>query len=119
MLDRQDFRERIARLVRLLRERGIDGAIFTAESNIAYFSGFRSHAPWMTSARPNFMIVSADGKTALLGSGFVEPEMRRMSIVSDIRVYGQANGIPTDQIADVLDHVAHRAACVYRKPHPH
>jgi Xaa-Pro aminopeptidase len=98
----QEHRERIERLTRLLRSNSVDGAIFTAESNIAYFSGFRSHAPWMTSARPNFMVVSADGRTAMLGSGFVEPEMRRMSVVSDIRVYGQANGIPIGQIADIL-----------------
>ena len=98
----QEHRERIERLTDLLRSNSVDGAIFTAESNITYFSGFRSHAPWMTSARPNFLIVSADGRTAMLGSGFVEPEMRRMSIVRDIRVYGQANGIPIDQITDVL-----------------
>jgi len=102
MHDRQEHRQRIDRLTRLLRDNKIDGAIFTAESNIAYFSGFRSHAPWMTSARPNFMILSADGRTAMLGSGFVEPQMRRMSVIADIRVYGQANGIPVDQIADVL-----------------
>jgi Xaa-Pro aminopeptidase len=102
MFDPQEHRDRIIRLTRLLIQNGIDGAIFTAESNIAYFSGFRSHAPWMTSARPNFMIVSASGQTALLGSGFVEPEMKRMSVVSDVRVYGQANGIPVDQIAEVL-----------------
>ena len=38
----------------------------------------------------------------MLGSGFVEPEMKRMSVISDIRVYGQANGIPIDQIKDIL-----------------
>src|SRR3954469_23163695 len=98
MLEPQEYRERIIRLTRLLVRDGIDGAIFTAEPNIAYFSGFRSHAPWMTSARPNFLVVSASGRTALLGSGFVEPEMKRMSVVSDVRVYGKANGIPLDQI---------------------
>lgn len=102
MLDPQEHRERIARLTRLMRQQGVDGAIFTAESNIAYFSGFRSHAPWMTSARPNFMVVSASGQAALLGSGFVEPEMKRMSVAADVRVYGQANGIPLDQILDIL-----------------
>jgi len=102
MQNRQEYLERVNRLAGLLRDNGMDGAIFTAESNIAYFSGFRSHAPWMTSARPNFMVVSASGQTAMLGSGFVEPEMRRMSIVSDIRIYGQANGIPINQIADIL-----------------
>src|SRR5262249_41218309 len=84
MLDPQEHRGRISRLTRLMRQQSVDGAIFTAESNISYFSGFRSHAPWMTSARPNFMVVSASGQTALLGSGFVEPEMKRMSIVSDV-----------------------------------
>lgn len=102
MLDPSEYRQRIVRLARLLREHNVDGAIFTAESNIAYFSGFRSHAPWMTSARPNFMVVSASGQTALLGSGFVEPEMKRMSVVSDIRVYGQAKGIPIAEIAEIL-----------------
>lgn len=102
MIDHQERRDRIARLALLLRQNDIGAALFTAESNIAYFSGFRSHAPWMTSARPNFMVVSANGQTALLGSGFVEPEMKRMSVVSDVRIYGQANGIPVDQIKDVL-----------------
>jgi Xaa-Pro aminopeptidase len=101
-IGRDEYRERIGRLTALLTRNDIDGALFTAESNITYFSGFRSHAPWMTSARPNFLIVSADGRTAMLGSGFVEPEMRRMSVVDDIRVYGQANGIPIVQIADIL-----------------
>ena len=102
MIEKQEYGERIGRLAQLLRARSIAAAVFTAESNIAYFSGFRSHAPWMTSARPNFLVVSADGRTALLGSGFVEPEMRRMSVVTDVRVYGQAKGLPIDQIIDIL-----------------
>jgi Xaa-Pro aminopeptidase len=102
MLAASEHRDRLARLGRLLRDQKTDGAIFTAESNIAYFSGFRSHAPWMTSARPNFMVVSADGQAVLLGSGFVEPEMKRISVVPDIRVYGQAKGVPIDQIAEIL-----------------
>ena len=32
MLDPQEHRERIARLTRLMRQQGVDGAIFTAES---------------------------------------------------------------------------------------
>jgi Xaa-Pro aminopeptidase len=102
MLDRAEYLGRIKRFAGLLRARGLDGALLTAETNIAYFSGFRGHAPWSTFARPNLLAISADGRTALLGSGFVAPEMARTSVVTDIRIYAQAAGLPLDAIGDML-----------------
>ncbi len=102
MIQSDEYRTRIASLSRLLRAKGFHGALFTAESNIAYFSGFRSHAPWMTFARPNFLAVSADGRAAMLGSGFVEPEMRRVSVVSDVRTYAQAAGVPLAELTGMF-----------------
>jgi len=102
MFDRNEHLVRIARFAALLRDGGLHGALLTSESNIAYFSGFRGHAPWTTFARPNLLAISADGRTALLGSGFVAPEMARTSVVEDIRIYTQAAGLPLGQIVDVL-----------------
>ena len=102
MLDHNEYLGRIGRFASLLRERGLHGALLTAESNIAYFSGFRGHAPWSTFARPNFLAISAGGGTALLGSGFVAPEMARTSVVADVRIYTQAAGLPLGEIEDIL-----------------
>ena len=65
MLDRAEYLGRIERFAGLLRARGLDGALLTTESNIAYFSGFRGHAPWSTFARPNLLAISESEKISM------------------------------------------------------
>src|SRR5262245_25699776 len=108
MIERGEYRTRIEKFARLLREKGLHGAVLTAETNFTYFSGFRSHAPWTTLARTTFLMISADGRSAMLTSAFAEPEVRRMSVVEDIRTYSQTIGVAVDKIVDILSDLGMR-----------
>lgn len=103
MITRDEYRERIARLARLMPEQGIDAILLSGESNIDYFSGFRHHAPWTLFARPFLQVITADGRSAMLTHGFLEREMRRTSVVDDVRVYTHSGGAPIALIRDTLD----------------
>jgi Xaa-Pro aminopeptidase len=101
-IEREEYVQRIARLAALAREARLNGVILTGESNIAYFSGFRHHAPWTLFARPFFEVVSADGRAALVAHSFLVPEMERTSAVRDIRAYTRSGSAAIPPLADVV-----------------
>jgi Xaa-Pro aminopeptidase len=102
MIAPDEYRGRIVRLAALMRERDIDAVLLSGESNIDYLSGFRHHAPWTLFARPFLQIITADGRAAMLTHGFLEREMRRTSVVADVRVYTHSGGAPIMLIRDTL-----------------
>jgi Xaa-Pro aminopeptidase len=102
MIEKSEYRARIARFASLLRTNDMAGALLTAESNIDYYTGFRHHAPWTLFARPFFQIVSADGRTALLTHSFLAPEMQRTSAVDDVRIFTHSGAAPVDQIREIM-----------------
>lgn len=102
MIETKEYLARIQRLAALMRKKGVNGILLTAESNIDYFSGFRHHAPWTLFARPFFQIISADGRAALLTHTFLEPEMRRTSAVHDIRVFTASGDAPVSQLHEIM-----------------
>ncbi len=102
MIESKEYLARIHKLAGRMRKEGLDGVLLTAESNIDYFSGFRHHAPWTLFARPFFQIISADGRTALLTHTFLEPEMRRTSVVADIRTFSTSGDAPVAQVREIM-----------------
>src|SRR5258708_31209603 len=94
MISKVEYAARIEKLASRLRAAGMDGVLLTAESNIDYFSGFRHHAPWTLFARPFFQIISADGRSALLTHTFLEPDMRRTSVVPDVCTFTHSAAAP-------------------------
>jgi Xaa-Pro aminopeptidase len=102
MISKAEYAARIEKLASRLRAAGMDGVLLTAESNIDYFSGFRHHAPWTLFARPSFQIISADGRSALLTHTFLEPEMRRTSVVTDVRTFSHSGDAPVEQLHAML-----------------
>jgi Xaa-Pro aminopeptidase len=102
MIDSKEYLARIQMLANRMRQAGLDGVLLTAESNIDYFSGFRHHAPWTLFARPFFQIISADARTALLTHTFLEPEMRRTSVVTDIRTFTTSGDAPVAQLHEIM-----------------
>src|SRR5215831_19310500 len=102
MIESREYLARIHKLAGLMRKEGLDGILLTAESNIEYLSGFRHHAPWTLFARPFFQIISADGRSALLTHTFLEPEMRRTSVVTDVRTFSHSGDAPVEQLHAML-----------------
>jgi len=103
MIDRKEYLARIHKLANRMRQAGLDGILLTAESNIDYFSGFRHHAPWTLFARPFFQVISSDARTALLTHTFLEPEMRRTSVVTDIRTFTTSGDAPVAQLREIMN----------------
>jgi Xaa-Pro aminopeptidase len=102
MIEKSEYLERIKKLAALMRDTGLEGILLTAESNIDYFSGFRHHAPWTLFARPFFQVISADGQSAQLAHTFLEPEMRRTSVVSDVRTFAHSGDAPVGQLRSIM-----------------
>ena len=61
-----EFLGRIALCQKLQREQGFNGMLVSAEANINYYSGYRTHAPWTTFTRPMFLFVPAEGRPPAL-----------------------------------------------------
>lgn len=62
---------------------GLTGIMVSAEANINYYSGYRTHAPWTTFTRPMFLFLPLQGRPLLLTQTFVTPEAQARSIGCD------------------------------------
>ena len=60
-----EFLGRIALCQKRQREQGFNGMLVSAEANINYYSGYRTHAPWTTFTRPMFLFIPAEGRPLL------------------------------------------------------
>lgn len=74
-----EFLGRIALCQKRQREQGFNGMLVSAEANINYYSGYRTHAPWTTFTRPMFLFIPAEGRPLLYTQTFVTPEARLRS----------------------------------------
>lgn len=101
-IPKNEYRERIRKLAELARDSGLTGVMLSGETNIDYFSGFRHHCPWTLFARPFYEAIAADGRAAIVGHGFLVPEMRRTGVVEDIRTYPRGGAASTRLLADTL-----------------
>lgn len=102
MIEKAEYLERTKKIAARMREQGLDGILLTAESNIDYFSGYRHHAPWTLFARPFFLVISADGRSAHLTHTFLEPEMKRTSAVADVRTFAHSGDAPLEQLRSIM-----------------
>lgn len=101
-IERSEYRTRIEKLASLARSGRMDGVLLSAESNVDYFSGYRHHAPWTLFARSFFEVVSADGKAAIVAHSFLVPEIRRTSVVDDVRSYDRGGVASNALLVDTL-----------------
>lgn len=69
-----EYKHRTEKAQRLLQEAGWGGMMLSSESNMHYYSGYRTHIPWGTFTRPQFLFLPAQGTPIVYTQGFVSPE---------------------------------------------
>ena len=77
---RGDFsKDEIQKRIDLCRERmkefGFYGMLLSAESNLNYYTDYKTHAPWTTFTRLSFFFMPENGSLLLYVQIFVEPEV--------------------------------------------
>jgi Xaa-Pro aminopeptidase len=84
-----EYERRVQGLQERMRERGLTGALLTAEANYNYFAGYHHFAPWTTFCRPVFLAVPAEAgaEPALLVHAFPAADAKRDAWFDDVRSY--------------------------------
>lgn len=98
-----EFLGRIALCQKLQREQGFNGMLVSAEANINYYSGYRTHAPWTTFTRPMFLFIPAEGRPLLYTQTFVTPEARLRSYGCDHRNFDSLLGPTAQDLAGIME----------------
>lgn len=101
--DEAEFSGRIAGCQRLLTEKGMTGMLVSAEANINYYSGYRTHAPWTTFTRPMFLFIPVSGKPLLYTQTFVTPEARLRSHGCLHRNFDSLLGPTAAELAGIME----------------
>ncbi len=98
----EDIQARIDLCQKNMNEQGFEGVVFSAESNMNYYSNFHTHAPWTTFTRPMFLFVPKEGKPVLYLHIFQTPDARAISKACDIRAFESLLGPNALQIAEIM-----------------
>lgn len=93
---------RIKECQRRLSERSMQGMLVSAESNINYYSGYRTHAPWTTFTRPMFLFIPVSGKPLLYTQTFVTPEAEVCSVGCDNFNFDSLLGPTAQELAQLM-----------------
>ena len=72
-------------------------------TNINYYSGYRTHAPWTTFTRPMFLFIPAEGRPLLYTQTFVTPEARLRSYGCDHRNFDSLLGPTAQDLAGIME----------------
>lgn len=99
--EEKEFLTRLEKCRILQIQTGIVGMIVSAEANINYYSGYRTHAPWTTFTRPMFLFIPAKGKPLLYTQTFVTPEATSNSFGCDNRNFNSLIGPSAEDLAGI------------------
>lgn len=69
-----EYKARVEKAQQMLQEAGWSGMVLSAESNMHYYTGYRTHLPWGTFTRPMFLFLPAEGTPIVYTQGFVTQE---------------------------------------------
>ena len=103
---------RIKECQKKLSERDMIGMMVSAESNINYYTGYRTHAPWTTFTRPMFLFIPAAGKPILYTQTFVTPEATVCSVGCDNLNFDSLLGPKAQELADLMIQLGMDKGCV-------
>ncbi len=98
----EDIQGRIDLCQKKMNEQGFEGIVFSAESNLNYYSNFHTHAPWTTFTRPMFLFVPKEGKPVLYLHIFQTPDAKAISKACEIRGFESLLGPDTKQVGDIM-----------------
>ena len=101
VFEEREFLERQAKCRELLEKNGMCGMIVSAEANINYYSGYRTHTPWTTFTRPMFLFIPVKGNPLLYTQTFVTPEATVTSAGCDNRNFDSLLGPTAKELADI------------------
>ena len=103
IFENQEFLDRISYCQTLLGEQGFSGMMVSAEANINYYSGYRTHAPWTTFTRPMFLFIPTSGQPLLYTQTFVTPEARVRSHGCIHRNFDSLLGPTAQELAGIME----------------
>lgn len=98
-----EFLSRISLCQKKLAEQNMVGMMVSAEANINYYSGYRTHAPWTTFTRPMFLFIPVQGRPLLYTQTFVTPEAKLRSHGCDHLNFDSLLGPTADDLAKLLE----------------
>lgn len=101
--DESEYLSRIRRCQTLMAERDMNGMVVSAEANINYYSGYRTHAPWTTFTRPMFLFIPREGKPLLYTQTFVTPEATAKSYGCENRNFDSLLGPRAEDLAGIME----------------
>ena len=94
----EERRERIARLQRLMAERGVGAMIMESGSSLDYFTGVQ----WRRSERTTAAVIPVEGETVIVTPAFEEPSVREtLAIGGEVRPWDEHEN-PFARIVGVL-----------------
>ncbi len=100
-IEEKEFLTRLDTCRNLQKQNGLIGMIVSAEANINYYSGYRTHAPWTTFTRPMFLFIPAHGKPLLYTQTFVTPEAAANSFGCESRNFDSLLGPTPEELAKI------------------
>ena len=102
-LSAQEIQGRVSKCQAKMEEQGLEGLLLSDESNVNYFSDFRTHAPRTTYTRPNFIFIPKKGKPVMLLQTFIVPEARAVSKGCEVRGFDSLLGPTAEELRDIMD----------------
>lgn len=98
-----EIQNRITACQNKMETLGLEGLVVSAESNVTYFSDFRTHAPWTTFTRPNFIFIPKKGKPQLLVQTFIVPEAVAVSKGCDVKGFDSLLGPTAQELKQTME----------------
>jgi len=101
-LEKTEILNRIEKCQKNMRDEHLSGMVLTTESNVTYFTGYRTHAPWTTFTRPIWLFIPTEGIPILYIQTFVVPEAELKSYGCKIKCFASLKGPYIEQIIEIM-----------------
>lgn len=98
----EDIQARITLCQKKMEEQNLAGLVVSAESNLNYYSDFRTHAPWSTFTRPTFLFIPRKGTSILLAQTFVVPEAKAIAKCCDTKGFDSLLGPTATELKEIM-----------------
>lgn len=86
---KEEYRQRIDRVQKLMAKHGMHAMLITSEENVSYFSGFRTTiGGYIKESLPNTLIVPASGSPCLVLGLSMRANAQGMSSIDDVQFLG-------------------------------
>ncbi|NLS45670.1 MAG: aminopeptidase P family protein [Firmicutes bacterium] len=108
----EEYDNRAARAMDLMKASKIDALLVTAEMNYSYFTGHRTHSAWSTFTRPHVFVLTRDGKSTMITHSFTRPEAESRSWIETIVEYGSLVGDAVPEIKNTLKNLGLAGATI-------